>query len=158
MFLCKEFWFEVFKKRVDNLKTNNRGIYVLQDNAFRWIRNLHAIGPSEEAGNTALREYAASYTHFPCGIIRGLLNNLVRMRICGRVFGAEGLARRAPRRAGPLDDSSTRALTDASEPARRRGDGGGNPPVFDTPLASPQRFFLRVPKRARCVDDGTFVA
>ena len=76
MFLCKEFWLECFKKRVDNLKTNNRGVYVLQDNAFRWMRNLHAIGPTEEAGNAALREYAASYTHFPCGIIRGLLHAL----------------------------------------------------------------------------------
>ena len=49
---------------------------MLQDNAFRWMRNLHAIGPTEEAGNVALREYAASYTCFPCGIIRGLLVNL----------------------------------------------------------------------------------
>ena len=24
MFLCKEFWMDCFKKRVDNLKTNNR--------------------------------------------------------------------------------------------------------------------------------------
>lgn len=76
MFLCKEFWLDVFKKRVDNLKTNNRGVYVLQDSAFRWTRNLHAIGPTEEAGGTALREYAASYTHFPCGLIRGLLVSL----------------------------------------------------------------------------------
>ena len=26
LFLCKEFWLDVFKKRVDNLKTNNRGV------------------------------------------------------------------------------------------------------------------------------------
>jgi hypothetical protein len=30
----------------------------------------------EEAGNLALKEYSASYTHFPCGILRGLLSNL----------------------------------------------------------------------------------
>uniref|UniRef100_A0A7S0SSC7 Trafficking protein particle complex subunit n=1 Tax=Mantoniella antarctica TaxID=81844 RepID=A0A7S0SSC7_9CHLO len=76
LFLCKEFWLDVFKKRVDNLKTNNRGVYVLQDNAFRWMRNLHAIGSTQETGNVARREYAASCTYFPSGIIQGLLVNL----------------------------------------------------------------------------------
>ena len=63
-------------------------MYVLQDNAFRWMRNLHAIGPTEEAGNAAVREYAASYTHFPCGVIRGVLVNLGLS--CASVTGDAG--------------------------------------------------------------------
>eukprot|EP00239_Pterosperma_sp_CCMP1384_P005312 CAMPEP_0197860446 /NCGR_PEP_ID=MMETSP1438-20131217/35825_1 /TAXON_ID=1461541 /ORGANISM="Pterosperma sp., Strain CCMP1384" /LENGTH=104 /DNA_ID=CAMNT_0043477309 /DNA_START=568 /DNA_END=879 /DNA_ORIENTATION=+ len=36
-FICKEFWIELFKKPVDNLKTNrHREIFVLHDNKFRW--------------------------------------------------------------------------------------------------------------------------
>ena len=30
-FLCKDFWTEVFKKQIDNLKTNHRGVFVLYD-------------------------------------------------------------------------------------------------------------------------------
>lgn len=33
-FLCKDLWLIVFKKQIDNLKTNHRGIYVLTDNRF----------------------------------------------------------------------------------------------------------------------------
>ncbi|URE20878.1 transport protein particle component, Bet3 [Musa troglodytarum] len=31
-FICKDFWSELFKKQIDNLKTNHRGTFVLQDN------------------------------------------------------------------------------------------------------------------------------
>ncbi|EGD90209.2 hypothetical protein H112_02681 [Trichophyton rubrum D6] len=34
-FLCKDLWTILFRKQVDNLKTNHRGVYVLTDNAFR---------------------------------------------------------------------------------------------------------------------------
>ncbi|CAG8578947.1 5451_t:CDS:2 [Acaulospora colombiana] len=34
-FLCKDVWTAVWDKQVDNLRTNHRGVYVLQDNAFR---------------------------------------------------------------------------------------------------------------------------
>ena len=76
LYLCKEFWPDVFKKRVDNLKTNNRGVYVLTDNAFRWVHHLHAVGPSREAGEAAKREYAETCARFPAGIVRGALANL----------------------------------------------------------------------------------
>lgn len=33
-FLCKDLWLIVFKKQIDNLKTNHRGVYVLTDNRF----------------------------------------------------------------------------------------------------------------------------
>lgn len=35
-FICKEFWSFVFGKQVDNLKTNHRGVYVLQVQDFPW--------------------------------------------------------------------------------------------------------------------------
>ena len=76
LYLCKEFWPDVFKKRVDNLKTNNRGVYVLTDNAFRWVRHLHAVGSSREAGEAAKREYAETCARFPAGVVRGALANL----------------------------------------------------------------------------------
>lgn len=35
--ICKDFWNAVFKKQVDNLRTNHQGVYVLQDNKFRFL-------------------------------------------------------------------------------------------------------------------------
>ncbi|EOA31501.1 hypothetical protein CARUB_v10014687mg [Capsella rubella] len=71
-FICKDFWSEVFKKQIDNLKTNHRvkyfleimkfltnfscvcfspmslqGTFVLQDNKFRWLSRV-SIDPSSE--------------------------------------------------------------------------------------------------------------
>ena len=34
-FICKEIWQVVFLKQIDNLRTNHKGTYRLQDNAFR---------------------------------------------------------------------------------------------------------------------------
>ena len=31
-FVCKDFWMCVFKKQIDNLRTNHQGVYVLQVN------------------------------------------------------------------------------------------------------------------------------
>ncbi|XP_029417441.1 trafficking protein particle complex subunit 6B isoform X1 [Nannospalax galili] len=41
-FICKDFWTTVFKKQIDNLRTNHQGIYVLQDNKFRLLTQLSA--------------------------------------------------------------------------------------------------------------------
>ncbi|XP_041429183.1 trafficking protein particle complex subunit 6B isoform X3 [Xenopus laevis] len=41
-FVCKDFWTSVFKKQIDNLRTNHQGIYVLQDNKFRLITQMSA--------------------------------------------------------------------------------------------------------------------
>ncbi|GBG63462.1 hypothetical protein CBR_g38080 [Chara braunii] len=41
-FVCKDFWAQVFRKQVDNLRTNHRGVFVLQDNKFRWFTRLSA--------------------------------------------------------------------------------------------------------------------
>ncbi|KAJ6775295.1 TRAFFICKING PROTEIN PARTICLE COMPLEX SUBUNIT 6A-RELATED [Salix purpurea] len=39
-FICKDFWTELFKKPIDNLKTNHRGTFVLQDNKFPWLSRM----------------------------------------------------------------------------------------------------------------------
>jgi hypothetical protein len=48
-FLCKDLWMLVFRKQIDNLKTNHRGVYVLTDNAFRPFSRM-----STEAGGQAV--------------------------------------------------------------------------------------------------------
>ena len=43
-FVCKELWSVVWNKQIDNLRTNHRGVFVLQDQAFR---ALMAVGPMQ---------------------------------------------------------------------------------------------------------------
>jgi hypothetical protein len=62
-FICKEFWMELFKKQIDNLRTNHRGMYVLQENRFRPLLHL----------STANKELSQTYTFFTCGVVRGAL-------------------------------------------------------------------------------------
>lgn len=39
-FVCKDIWAACWDKQVDNLRTNHRGVYVLQDNAFKPVFRL----------------------------------------------------------------------------------------------------------------------
>lgn len=39
-FICTDFWSCVYKKQVDNLRTNHQGTYVLHDNDFRFLSKL----------------------------------------------------------------------------------------------------------------------
>ncbi|KAI0480361.1 BET3 family protein [Xylariaceae sp. FL0804] len=66
-FVCKDLWMLAFKKQVDNLKTNHRGVYVLTDHAFRPLARMSA-----EAGGRAVAR-AQPFLWFPCGILRGAL-------------------------------------------------------------------------------------
>ncbi|KAI1378273.1 transport protein particle component [Hypoxylon crocopeplum] len=66
-FVCKDLWMLVFKKQVDNLKTNHRGVYVLTDNAFRPLSRM-----STDPGGHAVAR-AEPFLWFPCGIVRGAL-------------------------------------------------------------------------------------
>lgn len=43
-FICTDFWSAVYKKQIDNLRTNHQGVYVLQDNSFRFLTKMSA-GP-----------------------------------------------------------------------------------------------------------------
>ncbi|MCJ1471215.1 Trafficking protein particle complex subunit 33 [Pseudocyphellaria aurata] len=69
-FLCKDMWTLVFRKQIDNLKTNHRGVYVLTDNGFRPFARMSMASPS----NTATR--AQPFLWFPCGVIRGALASM----------------------------------------------------------------------------------
>lgn len=58
-----------------------QGVYVLQDNGFRWLQRLapptSASGAAgDPAREEALRRLALSYLHVPCGIVRGALCHL----------------------------------------------------------------------------------
>ncbi|KAG2221262.1 hypothetical protein INT45_012383 [Circinella minor] len=70
-FICKDLWSIMFKKQIDNLKTNHRGVYVLQDNSFRWFMRM-----STDIGGADSAKKATPYIWFPCGIVRGALANL----------------------------------------------------------------------------------
>ena len=69
-FLCKDLWMVLYKKQIDNLKTNHRGVFVLTDNKFRPFSRM-SMATSAEA---VLR--AQPHLYFPCGIIRGVLSSL----------------------------------------------------------------------------------
>ncbi|KAL9272191.1 Trafficking protein particle complex subunit 6B-like protein [Drosera capensis] len=85
-FICKDFWSEIFKKQIDNLKTNHRGTFVLQDNRFRWLSHMSldpspdgsglSQGPSGALVENKAAQAASMHLYFPCGIIRGALSNL----------------------------------------------------------------------------------
>mmetsp|Transcript_3533 Transcript_3533/g.4915 ORF Transcript_3533/g.4915 Transcript_3533/m.4915 type:complete len:251 (+) Transcript_3533:29-781(+) len=68
-FICKEFWIEIFRKQIDKLQTNHRGVFVLKDKEFKWLKRL----PSD---NEVARVAAIKLLAFPCGLIRGALENL----------------------------------------------------------------------------------
>ncbi|XP_022154611.1 trafficking protein particle complex subunit 6B [Momordica charantia] len=81
-FICKDFWSELFKKQIDNLKTNHRGTFVLQDNRFRWLTRM-SVDPSQSEsqdtsadGESKAAQATSMHLYFPCGIIRGALSNL----------------------------------------------------------------------------------
>ncbi|CAF9913761.1 MAG: Trafficking protein particle complex subunit 33 [Alectoria fallacina] len=69
-FLCKDMWTLVFRKQIDNLKTNHRGVYVLTDNSFKPFSRM-SMASSSEAVNCAL-----PFLWFPCGVIRGGLASM----------------------------------------------------------------------------------
>ena len=52
-FLCKDLWTLLWKKQIDNLKTNHRGIFVLTDNRFQ---PLSRMSVDRRAGPKALEE------------------------------------------------------------------------------------------------------
>ncbi|KAJ2741178.1 hypothetical protein GGI20_005367 [Coemansia sp. BCRC 34301] len=69
-FVCKDIWMVLFNRQIDNLKTNHRGIYVLQDNKFKWFLRM-----SGNNGGAAAARKAQPYIWLPCGIIRGILDS-----------------------------------------------------------------------------------
>lgn len=90
-FLCKDLWTLLFRKQIDNLKTNHRGIYVLTDNTFKPLTRMSfdtkkydpAVAAAAAAsGDPGLGRDANSITraqpflYFPAGLVRGCLAGL----------------------------------------------------------------------------------
>jgi len=67
-FICKDFWMSVFRKQIDNLRTNHQGVYVLQDNHFKFL--------SKVSESKQYLESSSKFVIFSCGLIRGSLSNL----------------------------------------------------------------------------------
>eukprot|EP01039_Chlorochromonas_danica_P006179 gene6179-6814_t len=78
-FICKEFWEEIFKKKVDKLQTNHRGIFVLTDFRFKWLDKY-------SSDDIASKQVAIQVLHIPCGMIRGALANLGMLAIVNADF------------------------------------------------------------------------
>ncbi|KAF2733513.1 transport protein particle component [Polyplosphaeria fusca] len=101
-FLCKDLWTLLFRKQIDNLKTNHRGIYVLTDNTFKPLNRMSFDtkrfdatssattaanpnpnpnpNPSANMGGVMGTEMGANtlarvqpFLYFPAGVIRGSL-------------------------------------------------------------------------------------
>ncbi|ESK86482.1 bet3 family protein [Moniliophthora roreri MCA 2997] len=70
-FICKDVWAAFWDKQVDNLRTNHRGVYVLQDNSFKTISRL-----SSWRGRPEAMKRAKLYVAMPAGIIKGVLSRL----------------------------------------------------------------------------------
>ncbi|MCJ1329929.1 Trafficking protein particle complex subunit 33 [Thelotrema lepadinum] len=69
-FLCKDLWILLFRKQIDNLKTNHRGVYVLTDSAFKPFSRMSMRSSTEAVAK------AQPFLWFPCGIIRGALASM----------------------------------------------------------------------------------
>ncbi len=69
-FICKEFWNEVFRKSIDHLKTNQKGIFILVDDKFRWLAHL-SFDESELSREN--RNKILAFVRLPCGLIKGAL-------------------------------------------------------------------------------------
>jgi hypothetical protein len=66
-FVCKDVWSACWDKQVDNLRTNHRGVYVLQDNFFRPIARLSSWeGRADAARRAKLVRRAACSSHVCC--------------------------------------------------------------------------------------------
>jgi len=70
-FLCKDVWTAIWDKPVDNLRTNHRGVYVLQDNSFKPLLRI-----SSPLGSTEALRQARLYLAYPAGMIKGALQRL----------------------------------------------------------------------------------
>lgn len=67
-FICKDFWKLLFKKQINNLRTNHRGTFVLVDSNFKLIEHLHLNHPN-------FNSYVNYYLYFVDGIIKGVLKS-----------------------------------------------------------------------------------
>ena len=69
-YICKDFWPLAFDHGASRLRTNHRGIFVIEDATFRFIE---AIGPMEGIND---KDAILKYLFYPCGLLRGALASL----------------------------------------------------------------------------------
>ncbi|KAK5584429.1 hypothetical protein RB653_006040 [Dictyostelium firmibasis] len=67
-FICKVFWAMVFKKTIDGLKTNHKGVFVLTDSKFQWLQHL-------SFDSSASNKDCSEYVQFTAGLIKGAMSN-----------------------------------------------------------------------------------
>jgi hypothetical protein len=67
-FVCKDYWMCIFRKQIDNLRTNHQGVYVLQDKSFKYLQSISA--------SKQYFEDSSVFLVFTCGLLRGSLANL----------------------------------------------------------------------------------
>eukprot|EP01133_Synstelium_polycarpum_P006763 gene6763-7860_t len=67
-FICKVFWQAVFRKAIDGLKTNHKGVFVLTDTKFQWLLHL-----SYDPNST--NKDCSDYVQFAVGLIKGAMAN-----------------------------------------------------------------------------------
>lgn len=67
-FICKDYWMCIFRKQIDNLRTNHQGVYVLQDKSFKYLQPISA--------SKQYFEDSSVFLVFTCGLLRGSLANL----------------------------------------------------------------------------------
>lgn len=70
-FLCKIIWPAAFGKTVDNLKTNHRGVFVLQDQKMPWIQRA-----SSSTYNSEVKDEIDAILAVASGIARGALEHM----------------------------------------------------------------------------------
>mmetsp|Transcript_12976 Transcript_12976/g.40017 ORF Transcript_12976/g.40017 Transcript_12976/m.40017 type:complete len:110 (+) Transcript_12976:313-642(+) len=68
--LCKDFWYGIFRKQIDKLQTNHRGVFVLKDYSFRWMHQCSC------GTDVVLNKVNVHVLQFPCGLLRGALSSL----------------------------------------------------------------------------------
>jgi len=67
-FICKDYWMCIFRKQIDNLRTNHQGVYVLQDKVFKFLAKV--------SNGKQYLEDSSTFVVFTCGLVRGSLANL----------------------------------------------------------------------------------
>ncbi|CAD6583138.1 MAG: hypothetical protein CYPHOPRED_002244 [Cyphobasidiales sp. Tagirdzhanova-0007] len=72
-FVCKDVWTTLYDKQIDNLRTNHRGVFVLQDNAFKPLLRLSVPNAHDVAMRDAGIRKGRQMLGTPAGIIKGAL-------------------------------------------------------------------------------------
>jgi hypothetical protein len=72
-YLCKELWICLFKKQVDNLRTNHQGVYVIHDGKFRLLQQT-LLTMNKPVDN--INRLHSLYISYATGLIRGILTNM----------------------------------------------------------------------------------